>query len=60
MIPSSKARNPTLRKARECKIPRNCKIPCYDVNALVNKKATRYAERSKFKFESRECYSGGL
>ena len=46
MIPSSKARNPSLRKARERKISRNCKIPCHNVNALVTKEATRKAERS--------------
>ena len=51
MIPSSKARNPSLRKARERKISRNWKIPCHNVNALVTKEATRNAERIKFKFE---------
>ena len=60
MIRNSKARNLSLRKARECKISRNSKILCHNVNALVTKTATRNAERSKFKFESREYYSGGL
>ena len=60
MILNSKTRNLSLRKARECKISRNSKILCHNVNALVTKKATQNPEGSKFKFESRENYSGGL